>query len=135
MNRDWNNREKAMVAAAMAVAHYLNVALKAGARYAEIEAVLASIVSRSGVSEFWITDGDGRIVLGSEPIDFVFPSDPGAGTQAAPFAVLLQGPERVVVQDPQPRDLDGRVFQYVGVAGVDGPRIVQVGLAADSPAT
>ena len=119
-----------MVAAAMTAAHYLNAALKAGMPEKQIEAVLAAIVRRSGMSEFWITDETGRIVLGSAPMDFVFPSDPDAGTQGAPFAALLRGAEAVVIQDPQPRELDGRVFQYVGVAGVDRPRIVQVGMEA-----
>ena len=118
-----------MVAAAMTAAHYLDAALKAGMDGAAIESVLARIVRRSGMTEFWITDETGRIVYGSEPMDFVFPSDPDAATQGAPFAALLQGTTDVVIQDPQPRELDERVFQYVGVAGIDRPRIVQVGVA------
>ncbi len=118
-----------MVAAAMTAAHYLDAALKAGVGRKAIEAVLAGIVRRSGMSEFWITDETGRIILGSEPMDFVFPTDPEADSQGAPFAALLQGTADVVIQDPQPRELDGRVFQYVGVAGVDQPRIIQVGVA------
>ncbi len=53
-----------MVAAAMTAAHYLDAALKAGIPEKQIEAVLAGIVRRSGMSEFWITDETGRIVLG-----------------------------------------------------------------------
>ena len=30
------------------------------------------------------------------------------------------------------REIDNRVFKYVGVAGVDKPRIVQVGVSADN---
>lgn len=118
-----------MVAAAMTAAHYLDAALKAGVGRKAIEAVLAGIVRRSGMSEFWITDETGRIILGSAPMDFVFPSDPDGDSQGAPFAALLQGTTDVVIQDPQPRELDGRVFQYVGVAGIDQPRIIQVGVA------
>lgn len=119
-----------MVAAAMTAAYYLDAALKAGVRNGEIQAVLAAIVHRSGLSEFWITDEHGRIVFSSEHSDFVFPPDPGAGSQSAAFVTLLQGSETVVIQDPQPREMDGAMFQYVGVAGVDQPRIVQVGVAA-----
>lgn len=129
MNGGRSDQEKAMVAAAMTLAHYLDAALQAGTPERQIEAVLAMIVRRSGMSEFWITDETGRIVIGSAPMDFVFPSDPGADTQGAPFAALLRGTETVVIQDPQPRELDGKVFRYVGVAGVDQPRIVQVGAA------
>ena len=118
-----------MVAAAMTAAHYLDAALKSGVGRKAIEAVLAGIVRRSGMSEFWITDETGRIVFGSGPMEFVFPSDPDGDSQAAPFAALLQGTAEVVIQDPQPRALDGKVFQYVGVAGIDQPRIIQVGAA------
>lgn len=118
-----------MVAAGMTVAHYLDAALKAGTSRAAIEAVLTGIVRRSGMTEFWITDETGRIVFGSEPMDFVFPSDPDGDSQGAPFVALLKRTTDVVIQDPQPRELDGKVFQYVGVAGVDRPRIIQVGVA------
>ena len=62
---------------------------------------------------------------------FAFPTDLDAGSQAAPFAVLLQGTEQVVIQDAQPRELDAAIFKYVGVAGVDQLRIVQVGVSAE----
>ena len=86
--------------------------------------------SRS-LSEFWISDGNGQIAFSNiQGADFAFPTDPKAGTQAAPFAVLLDGMESVVVQEAQPRELDAAIFKYVGVAGVDQPRVVQVGISA-----
>ena len=130
MNRGRTDREKVMVAAARLAAHYVAAAVRAGAKEGEIRAALADVVRTSGLSEIWITDERGRIVFGSGEVDFVFPGDPAAGTQAAPFAALLQGTETAVIQDPQPREIDGAVFRYVGVAGVDRPRIVQVGMAA-----
>jgi hypothetical protein len=36
-----------------------------------------------------------------------------------------------VVQPAQKREIDNRVFKYVGVAGIDKPRIVQVGVSAE----
>ena len=45
-------------------------------------------------------------------------------------ASLLTGDQVVVDQGFMPRDLDGMVFKYVGAAGVDQARIVQVGVAA-----
>ena len=130
MNRVRTGREKAMVAAARMAAHYVAAAVKAGTHKDEIGAALADVVRTSGLSEIWVTDEHGRIVFGSGDMDFVFPGDPAAGTQAAAFAALLRGTGTVVIQDPQPREIDGAVFQYAGVAGVDRPRIVQVGLAA-----
>ncbi len=44
-------------------------------------------------------------------------------------AALLSGAKKVVAQGFQPRELDGKSFKYVGVADVDGARIVQVGVA------
>jgi len=35
-----------------------------------------------------------------------------------------------VIQDARKREIDNQIFKYVGVAGVDKPRIVQVGVAA-----
>ena len=127
-----------MVAQALLTAHFIDAALKAGMEAERIDAALAAIAERSVITEFWISDETGRIAFTNVPgTGFSFPTDPGAGTQAAPFAVLLDGTlsspgagGAVVVQDAQPRDLDAAIFKYVGVAGVDRPRIVQVGVSA-----
>ena len=119
-----------MVAQAMLTAHFIAAALKAGMSTDEINAVLAKIASQTVISEFWISDEAGRVVFSNLPgTAFAFPTDPDAGTQAAPFAALLSGADTVVVQGVQPRELDAAPFKYVGVAGVDQPRIVQVGLS------
>ena len=120
-----------MVAQAMLTAHFIDAALKAGMSTDDINAVLAKVAEQTVISEFWISDEAGRIVFTNIPgSEFVFPTDPEAGTQAAPFATLLSGDEAVVVQDTLPRELDAAPFKYVGVAGVDQARIVQVGLSA-----
>ena len=122
-----------MVAEALLTAHYIDAARKAGLSQQEINAVLARIADESIISEFWVSDANGRIDFTNVPgVKLAFPTDPGAGTQAAPFADLLTGSESVVVQDVQAREVDGALFKYVGVAGVDQPRIVQVGTAASS---
>lgn len=130
MNREPSNQEKAMLAAAMLAAHYIAGAVTAEVDRAEINGVLGDVARNSGVSEILVTNETGRIEYGSRELDFVFPSDPAAQNQAAPFTALLRGTEAVVIQDPQPRAIDSAVFQYVGVCGVDRPRIVQVGIAA-----
>ena len=37
-----------------------------------------------------------------------------------------------MIQDAQKREVDDQIFKYVGVAGVDKPRIVQVGVSKDN---
>ena len=119
-----------MVAQAKLTAHYIAAALEAGRSADEINATLMSIADTSIIAEFWVSDETGRVVFTTDPgLDFAFPTDPNAGTQAAPFADLLLGNKQVVTQGIQPREADGKLFQYVAAAGVDQPRIVQVGIA------
>ena len=121
---------KHMVAQAILTAHYIDAALKAGVETEEINTVLASVADESVISEFWVSDEQGNIeftnIVGTS---FKFPTDPESDSQAAPFAALLGGVESSVIQNTQPRELDGALFKYVGVAGVDKQRIVQVGVS------
>ena len=120
-----------MVAEATLAAHFVDAALKAGMDRDAINAVLRRIADETVISEFWVSDENGEIAFTNvEGADFTFPTDPASDSQAAPFAALLTGDETVVVQGAAPRVLDGATFQYVGVAGVDQTRIVQVGLSA-----
>ena len=64
-------------------------------------------------------------------IDFTFEPDPAKQPQASAFWPLLEGETDIVIQEPEKREIDDRVFMYVGVAGVDEPRIVQVGIDAE----
>ena len=126
-----NENETAhMVAQAKLTAHYVAAALEAGKSTDEINATLKDIADTSIITEFWVSDETGRVVFTTAPgLDFTFPTDPKAGTQAAPFVDLLLGNKAVVTQAMQPREADGKMFQYLGAAGVDRPRIVQVGIA------
>ena len=122
-----------MVAEAMLTAHYVAAAVKAGMSTEEINGALASVAAGSAISEFWVSDETGRVVYTNLPgVEFAFPTDPDGESQAAPFAALLTGGQAVVDQGFMPRELDGMVFKYVGAAGVDQARIVQVGVAAPS---
>ena len=123
------NETAHQVAEAKLTAHYIAAALEAGKSPDEINATLKEIADTSIITEFWVSDETGRVEFSNvSGLDFAFPIDPNAGTQAAPFADLLLGNRQVVTQEMQPREADGKPFQYVGVAGVDKPRIVQVGL-------
>jgi hypothetical protein len=43
---------------------------------------------------------------------------------------LLTGEKKVVIQKAEKREVDDQIYKYVGVAGIDTPRIVQIGVAA-----
>jgi methyl-accepting chemotaxis protein len=50
--------------------------------------------------------------------------------QAHVFWPLLTGEATLVVQEARQREVDTQIYKYAGVAGVDKPRIVQVGYHA-----
>ena len=77
-----------------------------------------------------------RKAAGSDPrvlrdLKIDFDPDPARQPQASAFWPLLEGGSEVVIQDARKREVDDRVFKYVGVAGVDKPRIVQVGVSEE----
>ncbi len=120
-----------MVGQALLAAHFVAAAEKTGMKPGEINAILKSIAGKSAVEEFWITDSAGRAYLTNTGIDFTFSPDPAKQPQASEFWPLLGGGKDVVIQRARKREIDDRVFKYVGVAGIDKPRIVQVGVSAD----
>ena len=122
---------KYMVGQALLAANYVAAAEKGGMKPAEINAALKDIAARSAIEEFWITDSNGRAYLTNTGIDFTFNRDPAKQPQASAFWPLIAGGATMVVQPSQKREIDNRVFKYVAVAGVDKPRIVQVGVSAE----
>ena len=131
-------RASLMVATAKLVAHYVATAVEAGISADRINSVLRDITETTNLGEIWVTDADGNLKFTTNPsLDFKFPTDPDSGTQAAPFAQLLEGTASegtatVVVQELRPREYDGAMFQYVGVSGIVRSRIVQVVIAGDA---
>lgn len=92
---------------------------------------LKALVARSNLDEVWITDEQGHAFLTTvDDVDFTFDPSPEVQPQASQFYPLLIGEEAVVVQETRRREIDDQWFKYVGVAGVDVPRIVQVGREA-----
>ena len=121
---------KHMVAEAMLTSHFIDAALRAGMSQDEINAVLTKVAEQSIISEFWVSDGGGNIEFSNFPdVNFNFPTDSSSNSQALPFAALLDGSESVVVQGLMERELDGKLYKYVGVSGIDKSRIVQVGVS------
>ena len=120
-----------MVGEALLAAHLVALAEKAGMKPAEINATLKSIAEKSAAQEFWITDSAGHAYLTNTGVDFTFTPDSAKQPQASAFWPLITGAKDIVIQAARKREIDNRVFEYVGVAGVDKPRIVQVGVGAE----
>jgi len=121
-----------MVVEARIAAHLVSVAeRRAGLSTDEITAVLRDVTENTALDEFWITDETGHAYLHTTPgIDFTFSPDPEEQPQAHAFYPLLVQEDGVVIQEARKREVDDKVFKYVGVSGVDGPRIVQLGYEA-----
>ena len=121
-----------MVTQATTIAHLVAVSEDAGMTPDQINAELRKIVANSAVDEIWVTDETGHAYLRTEAdTDFTFSPDPVLQPQASAFWPLLTGEQSVVIQESRPREIDGRFFKYVGVGGVDKPRIVEVGYEID----
>uniref|UniRef100_Q07HW5 Adenylate/guanylate cyclase n=1 Tax=Rhodopseudomonas palustris (strain BisA53) TaxID=316055 RepID=Q07HW5_RHOP5 len=117
-----------MAAQGLILAQFVEAAERARLGSAEINRRLKKITDDTTLDEIWITDEKGHAYLRSVPeVDFTFSDSPQAQPQAYAFFDLLSGKRSVVVQDARKRDIDNLHFKYVGVAGVDKPRIVQVG--------
>jgi len=119
-----------MVGEAMLAAQFVAVAEKNGMTVDAIKAILKDIAGKSAIEEFWITDSSGHAYLTNTGIDFTFSSDARKQPQASAFWPLITGAKTVVVQNARKREIDNKIFKFVGVAGVDKPRIVQVGVSA-----
>jgi hypothetical protein len=120
-----------MVGEALLVAHFVAAAEKSGMQPNEINGTLKNIADQSAIQEIWITDSSGHAYLTNRAVDFTFSPDPAKQPQASAFWPLLTGEKHIVVQEARKREIDDRVFKYVGVAGIDKPRIVQIGIGAE----
>lgn len=119
-----------MVGEALLAAHFVALAEKTGLTPDAINTILKSISEQSAIQEFWITDTAGHAYLTNTGVDFTFSPDAAKQPQASAFWPLLTGRKAIVIQGAHKREIDNQIFKYVGVAGVDKNRIVQVGVAA-----
>ena len=125
-----------MTGQARIAAHLVAAAEAAGYDAERVSETLTAVVSTTVLDECWITDGEGVACIttvrdgSGAPVPFRFSPDPAVQPQASAFHRLLSSsPESddVVAQGAQVREIDNEVYKYVGVAGVDRQRIVQVG--------
>ncbi len=119
-----------MVGEAMLAAQFVAAAEKSGMNADAINAALKDIAGKSALQEFWITDSSGHAYLTNTGIDFTFSPNAKKQPQASAFWPLITGAKKVVIQNARKREIDNQTFKYVGVAGADKPRIVQIGVAA-----
>jgi len=120
-----------MVVEATIAAHLVALGEAAGVSSQEINRRLKQIADDTVLDEIWITDEKGHAYLRNiTEIDFTFSPDPEKQPQAHVFWSLLTRKNKSVVQEARQREVDTQVFKYVGVTGVDKPRIVEVGYNA-----
>jgi HAMP domain-containing protein len=122
---------KQMLVEATMAAHLVAIGERARMTPAEINAHLRQIAASTVLGEIWITDETGFARYRTrEDVPFTFGPDPALQPQAHAFYPLLTGEKQSVVQEARTREIDGHVFKYAAVAGIDRPRIVQVGYDA-----
>src|SRR5215831_12218946 len=119
-----------MVAEARIVAHFVDAAEKAGFTPEEINWRFRQLADTTVLNEFWVTDERGHAYLRNSDVDFTFSPSALEQPQAHVFWPLLTGQKDQVIQEARQREIDDKHFKYVGVAGVDKPRIVEVGYNA-----
>ena len=127
-----------MIAQARIAAHLVAAAEEAGYDPPRVIEILDDIVANTVLDEFWITNESGFSYLtnvrdeAGALIPFQFDPDPAVQPQASKFYVLLAAPvggDDFITQPAQVREIDQEVYKFVGVGGVDQPRIVQLGNA------
>jgi len=87
------------------------------------------LAQRLNVTEVHVADGDGILRWGNVPVFFGF--DFASGDQARPFLRILEDPTFELAQEAMPNAVLGAYFSYTGVARLDAPGFVQVGITAD----
>jgi len=97
---------------------------------ADINLILSEVADTTALDEFRITDEQGYAYLTNLPTPFTFSANPLQQPQMSLFWPILQGQLARYAQEARPRESDHQLYKYVAVAGVDQPRIVQVGAAA-----
>ena len=130
--------DEQMTGQARIAAHLVAAAESQGYSSSEIIELFDVILKKTVLDELWVTDSEGVVYLTTvrgdqgKPIQFRFSEDSESQPQASAFYPLLSadiGSDECITQAAQTREIDWEIFKYVGVSGIDKPRIVQVGNA------
>ena len=90
------------------------------------ERKMTELATLLGVSELHVTDGKGVLLYGNVPGFYGF--DFNTSEQTLPFIDLIGKRGASLAQEPSPRGTDNALFQYIGVARIDEPGVVQIGI-------
>lgn len=77
------------------------------------------------VDELHVSNADG-ILIASLPSEYLG-YDMHASAQSSAFIPAITDPAFELLQEPRPKGIDNKLFQYAGVARLDEPGIVQIG--------
>jgi len=130
--------DEQMTGQARIAAHLVAAAEKQGYSPEEIIASFKKVWEDTVLDELWVTDSEGTVYLTNvqdgdgNPKHFKFSEDSSIQPQASAFFSLLSADvdgDECITQVAQTREIDWDIFKYVGVNGIDKPRIVQVGNA------
>lgn len=94
---------------------------------------LLELLPLIGADEICISDSSGILVAGSR--DKLIGFDMASTEQSRPFLAAIGDQEFELVQDMTPRGLEGHAGKYAGVARLDEPGIVQVGVRTSNDET
>lgn len=89
-------------------------------------AKMTSLAKELGVTEIHVTDGKGVLLYGN--ITGFYGFDFNTTEQTLPFVELIGKRDASLAQEPSPRGTDNVLFQYIGVARIDEPGVVQIGI-------
>jgi methyl-accepting chemotaxis protein len=87
---------------------------------------MIALAKKLDVSEIHVTNGKGILTNGSIK-DFIG-FDFNTSDQTKPFLPIIADKNLTLAQTPTPRGTDKVLFQYIGVARIDEPGIIQVGI-------
>ena len=90
------------------------------------ERKMTELATLLGVTELHVTDGKGVLLYGNVPGFYGF--DFNTSEQTLPFIELIGKKGASLAQEPSPRGTDNALFQYIGVARMDEPGVVQIGI-------
>jgi len=124
---------KHLIVSARILSNYVAVAESCKIPATTINDRLRNMVNPDLLGEVLISDQLGKTTFSNLPEDRLKNQiDPLKDHEAEEFWPLLKASKDMSITQPlKRRNRDGRLFKYVGVPGVDRPRIVQVSMAGD----
>ncbi len=124
---------KHLIVSARILSNYVAVAESCKIPATTINDRLRNMVNPDLLGEVLISDQVGKTTFSNLPEDRLKNQiDPLKDHEAEAFWPLLKASKDMSITQPlKRRNRDGRLFKYVGVPGVDRPRIVQVSMAGD----